>query len=706
MNKFFEKQELKQAVFFTFIFFILVSPLLTGLFEPMWDARDYDFPAFSYLMDSLKDFRFPLWDPYSNGGIPFHAEPVNPIVSPLAILYTFIFSKSFPAFMAYWLTLWWWGGVGMIFLCRLYSCSFRGGIAAALAFVFSGFFIGHAEHTSFLCAAAWLPWVFFTGELSIIRKNSGYAIISSLFLGLSSLGGYPVLVFYTGFSLALWLFIRYASRENFPRIIIHLAVIAAGAIIIWSPVLVSFFIAGPDFTIRTGPLSLHDANYTYIFTPVSALSLVSPFTNIIGRDFLGTDISMANGYTGIFSIPLTAMALYHYRKKENIVKYIILFIFFILVSLGGYGGVKLLLYYILPPFGYMHYSSPFRYMWIFILALGAGIGFSVFEKKNENFRINGVILNIWFLMVMGIVLFVIYFLEMKNILKLKYLFRLFAPSLMILPLLLACIVLHKRNIIKDMRKLALVFFILIIADSGFHLYTNRKTVFTKRKLTDDNNLNYKKNTYLQKGPGPRMSRYTDNEMAFNRQYINKDFMVYSYTTLTTPAFTKLTYESKFLSVMELPDFYWLSPGVIKSGSDDNVLSALGTVGKGDVIPVFAEENIPLHKKPVKFGQYGKTEILIYSPEYIKINVSVPDREGGFLASTERFARGWKAFIDGVEKPVIRHNVFFRGLYVPEGRHRIEWRYDPGYWTPLVLASFIYMAVSLISGIILIRRREG
>lgn len=73
-----------------------------------------------------------------------------------------------------------------------------------------------------------------------------------------------------------------------------------------------------------------------------------------------------------------------------------------------------------------------------------------------------------------------------------------------------------------------------------------------------------------------------------------------------------------------------------------------------------------------------------------------------MVLNDSWGAGWKAYVDGVEQPVMRVNYAFRGVVAPEGRHRVMFRYRPpallaGLWISggtLLLVVVLYGTVGL------------
>jgi hypothetical protein len=62
-----------------------------------------------------------------------------------------------------------------------------------------------------------------------------------------------------------------------------------------------------------------------------------------------------------------------------------------------------------------------------------------------------------------------------------------------------------------------------------------------------------------------------------------------------------------------------------------------------------------------------------------------------------YPRGWKAFIDGKELPIVKTNYALRGLPVPAGKHKIELKFEPRSYE---LGNSITMYASLLAFLLL------
>ncbi len=71
-------------------------------------------------------------------------------------------------------------------------------------------------------------------------------------------------------------------------------------------------------------------------------------------------------------------------------------------------------------------------------------------------------------------------------------------------------------------------------------------------------------------------------------------------------------------------------------------------------------------EPVKVVSYGAREI------DLQITPATP----AYLVTSETNYPGWRAWIDGVEAPVLTTNGAFRGLFVPAGSHRVRFAFQP------------------------------
>ncbi|MBI3970971.1 MAG: YfhO family protein [Chloroflexi bacterium] len=76
----------------------------------------------------------------------------------------------------------------------------------------------------------------------------------------------------------------------------------------------------------------------------------------------------------------------------------------------------------------------------------------------------------------------------------------------------------------------------------------------------------------------------------------------------------------------------------------------------------------------------------------EVEVETRSSMPSLLVMTDSHYPGWRAAVDGRPAPVVRANVLFRGVSVPEGTHRIRLWFDP----PSVKMSFVVSAFALVA----------
>ena len=85
--------------------------------------------------------------------------------------------------------------------------------------------------------------------------------------------------------------------------------------------------------------------------------------------------------------------------------------------------------------------------------------------------------------------------------------------------------------------------------------------------------------------------------------------------------------------------------------------------------VVLEENIS-----ERIGSGGMVEIERYENEEVVLELG--EHTGGILVLTDTYYPGWKAFIDGVERQILKANHVFRAVDVPPRAKIVHFVYEP------------------------------
>jgi len=77
--------------------------------------------------------------------------------------------------------------------------------------------------------------------------------------------------------------------------------------------------------------------------------------------------------------------------------------------------------------------------------------------------------------------------------------------------------------------------------------------------------------------------------------------------------------------------------------------------------------------PTRSGHYN-VRIVRYHPNQVEIETQT--EQAGFLVLSDTYYPGWRAFVDGQPNEIYRANYLFRAIYLPSGRHKVEFKYEP------------------------------
>ncbi|GEM_PF-2941023 len=250
--------------------------LLTGVRHVTWDADGFFAPAQMLVADFAQAGRLLLWNPWTNAGSPDGCDPQYGAFSPICVAFGFLTGGTESGFNLYWLFIWLLGGVGMLFLTRSLNAPPWGCFLASASFMLSGFYTGHASHTSFIHAWSFLPWIIWRWDVSLRTRSFMAATQAGAIWGLSALAGYPGIVVANGGMVLFWAIGRIAcSMPSSPaetastafecdrgpgNRLSHgifgcaaIALLVATGLVVLSPTYVGFLKETAGFSSRSGP---------------------------------------------------------------------------------------------------------------------------------------------------------------------------------------------------------------------------------------------------------------------------------------------------------------------------------------------------------------------------------------------------------------------------------------------------------------------
>ena len=114
----------------------------------------------------------------------------------------------------------------------------------------------------------------------------------------------------------------------------------------------------------------------------------------------------------------------------------------------------------------------------------------------------------------------------------------------------------------------------------------------------------------------------------------------------------------------------------------------GSKFKSDEFPIYEVDSL------------AKIDLIEVRPNYLKYQSS--NKNDGFAVFSEiYYPHGWKTYIDGKEASHMRINYILRGMAIPNGKHNIEFKFQPDVvktGSAISLASSVLLGLLLVAGL--------
>lgn len=371
-----DKQHGRAILFFLIVLLIAYLPATSFMFFLKNDAFTGYFPPKFFISECISAGYLPLWNPYINFGIPQYGDISSGFWNPITWIiastvgynaYTFTVEVFLYIFL---------GGVGWYKLMGGFHSHPAVQKISALAYLCSGFMVGHLQHFNWLSGAAFFPWCFWSYHLLLTRYSLKVALQTSLLFYLLIASAHPgITIGAVYFFVAYFLYIAISIIQKdgllqtmkviFPShlwFLFFLLLFSVGLIIGYADIL-------PFFT-RGDKVSL-TASLGNPTTFQSWISLLLPFITVKNDLFFQTDIATRNSYCSIILCMMLFVSLCNRKTKFQW----FLLLTGILFSLLSSGGIfKTFAFNYLPFLGYVRLNGEFR-----IFAISCFILLAAFE---------------------------------------------------------------------------------------------------------------------------------------------------------------------------------------------------------------------------------------------------------------------------------------------------------------------------------------
>ncbi len=646
------------------------------------DSWHFSFATKYALWESLHEGKLPLWSDKIGDGFPLFAEgQIGTFFLPNLILFTFVGDPvlAYNLSLVVTVLILAWGTYAWL---RLLKLSPVPSIFGSLTFTLSGIVILQLPHITLLQGFSILPW-FMALTQKIFEKPTRRVIgIAAFVLSQQILAGFPQATFLTlllAGSFALW---RVMNTRGAGRLLSFACAVLLGFGLSAIQLIPSY-----EFLQQTTlPKGLPPEIASYFSFPLKHLaSFLNPFA--LGDPAIGSYPHFAQmngsifwentGYVGLLPLILLPLAI---RFRSRLTSYCLIVLLSSFLLMWGSGSPIYLIYSFWP---FNLFRVPSRFLWIFVFALVtiASMGLqSLFHmtRKKVNVRFS------FFLIALHI--FTLFSLW-KN-----YHLLVPAKSWMRDPKLL--------KVLPDQAK------IYSIGNEQAHNATFLSSGWIdptpyealRTTLAADSNILWRVASHnVYAGRTLRRSDIADNLLTSQIHITNNIATISAIAQKMLDLFSVTHIISTVaLSVEGNPQkpiiFDQSSPdGTVKITLSTNPTASSRAYLATNVVLVRSVEDAQtnlisenfiagksaLVEEPMALtDSQGVGKAKIVRSDDSRVTVDVTSEDKGLLVLTDTYYPGWVAFVDTKPAPILPVNIRYRGILVNNGRHTIEFLYQP------------------------------
>jgi len=704
---------------------------LTGRAWPIWDADGFFAPFYVFVADLARAGQLLTWNPFNNAGSPDFADPQVGAFDPILLSFGLVTGGRVLGFLVYWLTMWSAAGIGILFLSRRLGCGMPLALVLALGFTFSGFFLGHAQHTSFVRSFAFLAPILWRLDVALVERRRRPPIEAGVLWGLSGLGGYPALLFLDLLVAGAWTIGRLSclqqeresagpeERSSWPGAsalregALSLALlVGTGALVLLPTFLGAIFEAG-DYTSRSGGLPRETAVESNALHPRALSTFASPLLSTLPKEKLWdyTDRSSCGLYAGALAPMLALFALV--ARPRSVWRWCLLAAaaLALCAAMGRALPLRGWLYDWVPPTRYFRHASVcagYAIFFVVVLASAGARDLACAGRVSTSRKRTWSTAAVFASAAAGLAWLALERFDAVTALARatgaeaarSYLLWTWigAPAC-----ILAAWLLRQHSRARLVPLAAMVG--LAVADAflciDFSQPIMRNPPERVAALWAELEGNELRSFDLLQGRGTARGHVANSSAGLgpgigSKNMLRRQAMYHAYTALTNPIHLELDGDPRTWGPLIEKERFYFSARVGKSAADrPGVLQTFTRHAKRlDLPPIVIEDDgeapfeaMPIAELPSSIRV--PTELREYTMRSLAFDVTVP--ADGWLLVTDRWARSWQARVNGAPAKIWKGNFIFRALELRAGPNSVEFAYRPFGFPWLIFLSWAVVA---------------